>query len=550
MVVVVTLEARFDRTPDGKIWTVTMFPYSFWMRYLEVFDGVRAMARVRDVAEPPAGALRADGERVEFHAVPYYVGPWQYAKRAMAVRRAIADGIHSGDAVMLRINSTIACIAERELHRRGHPFAVEVTGDPYDGFAPGALPHPLRPFFRWYFTRATRRQCRRACAAAYVTRSALQARYPAGEGAFATWFSDVVLPEDGEACKTEPRQSFPRGSRMRLIMVGGLERLYKAPDVLIDAVEQCVSGGLDIELTFVGDGECRPGLQRDAIARGLGERIRFLGMLPAGECVRNELDQADLFVLPSRQEGLPRAMIEAMAQGLPCIGSTVGGIPELLQADEMVPPGDVGGASQEDQRSGSGSRKDETHVETEHRLCEAIRRESVGREAARLLQLRSPPHRRVFPPAMKSSQPRDLQHGGANDGEIAIERQVSGSRGGLVEVSQRAVEAHAGTGVRGSRHLCETGRRGSPVLRSGGLRPVAGPCRARHIALERLPFADPAGASDTAIPTRRDRVSPEQDRVRGNGGSLVGGSGSADLREPRDGPLLGHRLETEDHQVG
>jgi glycosyltransferase involved in cell wall biosynthesis len=57
--------------------------------------------------------------------------------------------------------------------------------------------------------------------------------------------------------------------------------------------------------------------------------------------VRSILDGADLFILPSFQEGLPRAMVEAMARALPCIGSSVGGIGELLPPEDIVPPGDA-----------------------------------------------------------------------------------------------------------------------------------------------------------------------------------------------------------------
>jgi glycosyltransferase involved in cell wall biosynthesis len=53
------------------------------------------------------------------------------------------------------------------------------------------------------------------------------------------------------------------------------------------------------------------------------------------------LAHSDVFVLPSRSEGLPRAMIEAMAMGLVCVGSRVGGVTELLDDDLLVPPGDA-----------------------------------------------------------------------------------------------------------------------------------------------------------------------------------------------------------------
>jgi glycosyltransferase involved in cell wall biosynthesis len=89
---------------------------------------------------------------------------------------------------------------------------------------------------------------------------------------------------------------------------------------------------------MVGDGKNRSELQSLAAALGCQDRVEFLGQLTKNE-VRAELDKADLFVLPSYSEGLPRAMIEAMARGLPCIGTEVGGIPELLSADSLVPVG-------------------------------------------------------------------------------------------------------------------------------------------------------------------------------------------------------------------
>jgi glycosyltransferase involved in cell wall biosynthesis len=339
MNVLVVLDYSFFRTPDGAVWTAVGMTYSFWTRYLEVFNSVRVVARIVDVPAADPGWLRVDGPRVTLTAVPPYKGPLQYALRRGGIRRAVAEAFQPGDAVILRVGSVLADAIIPKLLKARHPYAVEVIGDPWDTFSPGAVHHPLRPFFRRWFSHRLRMQCLGAGAAAYVTEGALQRRYPAGPGSLMVGFSDVELPS--EAFVATPRLE----NRLRIgtviITVGTLEQLYKSQDILIDAVGHEVGEGQDLRLVFVGDGQYRSALEAQAERRGLQGRVRFLGWLPGGKAVRAELDAADLFALPSRQEGLPRAMVEAMARGLPCLGSTVGGIPELLPAEDMVPPGDA-----------------------------------------------------------------------------------------------------------------------------------------------------------------------------------------------------------------
>ncbi|MCU0543783.1 MAG: glycosyltransferase family 4 protein [Oscillatoriaceae cyanobacterium Prado104] len=337
MQVVVSLEYRFDRTPDGKVWTQTTFPYSFWTRYLEVFDRVSVVARVRNIASVPSDWQRADGEGVSFVAIPYYIGPWQYLRKARQVKAAARNAVGPHDAVILRLSSQIGSCIQPMLHKLRHPYGVEIVSDPEDVFAPGSIKHPLRIFFRWWFPRDLRRECQAACAAAYVTKEALQRRYPCPH--LSVGVSDVEIFEEARVAAPRP----PRGETgsVTLLFVGSLAQLYKAPNILIEAVAICRREGLNIKLVMVGDGQYKAELKKQAQALDLEKEVSFLGQLPAGNAVRAQFDLADLFILPSYQEGLPRAMVEAMARALPCIGSTVGGIPELLPAEDMVPPGDA-----------------------------------------------------------------------------------------------------------------------------------------------------------------------------------------------------------------
>lgn len=339
MNVTVTFEQRFDLGVDGSVWTPGQGNYQFLKRYLEVFDSVKVVARTQRVSQISSGWKRADGERVSFVQVPHYLGPWQYLRRVLQIKRLLGTVAQSSEAAILRAPSILAAGLVDTFNDKQHPYALEVVSDPWDVFSPGVIHHPLRAYFRARFSRDLRCQCQGSFATAYVTKEALQRRYPSRSDAFWASYSDVELGD--EAFVLNPRNGYPAGRPARLIMVGSLAQLYKAPDVLLAAVGICIGQGVDIRLVLVGDGKYRPYLEGRVTGLGLGERVRFAGELPPGKEVRAELDEADLFILPSRTEGLPRAMIEAMARALPCIGSKVGGIPELLLEEDMVPAGDA-----------------------------------------------------------------------------------------------------------------------------------------------------------------------------------------------------------------
>jgi glycosyltransferase involved in cell wall biosynthesis len=337
--VVVTSEYRFDRTPEGAVWTVDGPAYPFWTRYLSAFDEVRVVARVRECATPARRARRVDGDRVGVWPLPYYRGPAQYLLRRRAVGRAVRAATGPADAAILRVPSPIGTLLAQARARQGRPYALEVIGDPYDVLAPGTVEHPLRPLMRTLSTRHLRRQCRRAAAVSYVTEHALQARYPAGPAAVTGAYSGVDLP--AEAFVPAGRRVVRVPPCPALVCVGTLEQLYKGVDVLLRAVSHLVARGTPVRLTHVGDGRYRPHVEALAARLGVADRVTFVGAVPAGEAVRRHLDRADLFVLPSRTEGLPRALIEAMARALPAVATAVGGIPELLPPADLVPAGDA-----------------------------------------------------------------------------------------------------------------------------------------------------------------------------------------------------------------
>ena len=149
---------------------------------------------------------------------------------------------------------------------------------------------------------------------------------------------------DGERFAVRDRQEararlgLPAQRRI-VCFVGGFEP-EKAVEVLIEAMAR-LQDRKDTELALVGNGSQEGMLRERAQALGVTDRVRFCGRRPHAE-IPDWLTACDLFCLPSRREGCPNVVLEALASGRPVVGACVGGIPELVHPGNglLIPPED------------------------------------------------------------------------------------------------------------------------------------------------------------------------------------------------------------------
>ena len=159
----------------------------------------------------------------------------------------------------------------------------------------------------------------------------------------------VRVPAPDRGARERARRELALGDGPVLIVTSRLHE-SKGHAHLLAAFEPIAAGHPSAALVVVGDGKLRGALEEDARRRGIAGRVRFTGLRSD---VEDLLPAADLFVLPSLLEGLPNAVLEAMASGLPVVATDVDGVGEAVidgVTGTLVPPADSGalGAAIED----------------------------------------------------------------------------------------------------------------------------------------------------------------------------------------------------------
>lgn len=138
----------------------------------------------------------------------------------------------------------------------------------------------------------------------------------------------LIIPNGVDLERFQPAPPIPDGGPLRLLCVARLiER--KGQHHLIEAVRRLAVEGVAVELDLVGTGDAEEALRRQARAAGVAERVRFSGYV-AREQIAASFAAAHVFVLPSFNEGLALAGLEALASGLPLVLSHTGGTDDLV----------------------------------------------------------------------------------------------------------------------------------------------------------------------------------------------------------------------------
>ena len=329
---------------NGKYYAANESRKEFLCRYLRVFDCVKYVLRCIEEPELKPGRALMEGNRIEFVPVPIFHGPIQYAKNYFKVRRSVKNVVNGCDAAILRLPSTVAQLISGDVLKSRIPYAVEVVFDAKDGAdtSESILEKILWKIIHHKMTKL----CYNADGVSCVTEKYLQQRYFSKKANhFTSHYSTLAL--DKSFC-TSPRQ-FPEKDILTIAHVDMQLELNgrKGTRQVIDALSLLKNRGIFVNVVFAGEdrGNSKEIIMEYAASVGVDKQVSCPGFLSRAE-LGSLLDRSDLFVLPTKAEGLPRVIIEAMAKGLPVVTTPASGNPELIREEYLVDYKDVEGMAQ------------------------------------------------------------------------------------------------------------------------------------------------------------------------------------------------------------
>ena len=324
---------------EGNLYIGSAFSQKVFDRYLEHFDHITMTMRKANVSPEDTETLsrmnKLDKEKISvvwLHDTAASIKNYLNPRLRRENRRIIRENITPDRAVIIRAPSGSGTYAAKYCKKIGKPYLVEAVGCPWDSLWNHSLKGKALAFSA---RREMRRTMKDAPYSVYVTDKFLQDRYPTKGKAAA--ISDVELqPMDEAVLEARLAKIRNHSGKTKLATAAAVNVAFKGQQFVIEALARLKKqGNTDFEYHMAGGGD-NTRLKDLAAKLGVSEQVVFEGSI-SHDRMFAWLDSMDIYIQPSLQEGLPRAVVEAMSRGLPAIGAKTGGIPELLGNDFIVP---------------------------------------------------------------------------------------------------------------------------------------------------------------------------------------------------------------------
>lgn len=307
------------------------FDEGFFARYFNIFERFDVFGRSVNIKKGTAVP-------VDTNLYPTRITTVISNKNLLSVYGVLKKEIFQHDCVISRMPSLLGALAIRICKENNIPYLVEIVACTYDALVDSPswkrriMAKPAEFIYRNILSDNPYN--------IYVTKEFLQKKYPSS--GFSIACSNVTLPGvDGVVLERRLNKlsKFKKDNKIILGTTSTLSVDFKGQKYVIQALLKLIQTGFNVEYQMVGDGDGAWLL--DLASRiGVQDHVKIIGRLDHDD-VFYWLDNIDVYIHPSCQEGLSRAIIEAMSRGCPIISCDTGGIHELIEEPYIVPKKDV-----------------------------------------------------------------------------------------------------------------------------------------------------------------------------------------------------------------
>lgn len=299
--------------------------FTIFKRYADAFGPVTILGRIEALNSIPVGCRKAD-------FISSVIEVKSLASVLLGIDSAFTDErIGNIDLIIGRLPSLVAYRAYDYAKKRHIKFMAELMCDGWDSYWSHSIAGKL---IAPYTDGKMRSVTAHSDYAIYVTKDYLQHKYPCNCPNINA--SNVVIhePTDDVMKKRASKLSSFDKKHLALMTTADVDNKSKGHRYVIEAMELLLKDGIAVTYYLAGGGN-QDYLRSIARKHNVADNVVFLGRLTIDDIFK-KIDDVDIYIQPSLQEGLPRSVIEAMSRGCACIGARTAGMPELIDSDFVV----------------------------------------------------------------------------------------------------------------------------------------------------------------------------------------------------------------------